>query len=57
MVDIHRLVEVVVREVFPRAYAEGQPPIQAGDEPRSAGGHVAAFAPLIRVRDIWVLES
>lgn len=43
-------MEVVVQEMFPQAYAEGQPPIKVGDEPRLAGAYIAAFTPLVRAR-------
>lgn len=50
--EVQRLVEAIVREMFPQVYAEGQPPIQAEDAPRLAGAYMQAFAPLARVRDI-----
>lgn len=55
--EIRRLIEAVAREIFPQVYVEGQPPIQAGDEPRAAGAHREAFAPMVRARDIWAAES
>lgn len=36
---------------------EGQPPIHAGEEPRSVGAHIAAFTLLVRMRDVWIVES
>lgn len=57
VVDIERLVEVVVWEMFPRAYMEGKPPIQAREGPWLAGAHTETFARLVRSRDVWVEES
>lgn len=41
-----RLLEVIVHELFPQVYMEGQPPIPASRELQSVRPHIVAFTPL-----------